>query len=352
MKDYQNVTNVNISTLTILKVVLVFVALYFLFLVRDVIAVLFVSLILASALNPWIDWLQTKKIPRVVGMILIYTFLFLAIGLILYLIVPPIIEQVGELSENFPVYFEKIISGFSVIREYSIQYGILDNVKESVRAAIANLQGAASGVFSTVSGIFGGVISFFLVLVITFYMVVEENAVKKIVWSIAPDQHQPYLMQLINRMQNKIGLWLRGQLILSIIIFTLTFIGLSILGVKYALTLALIAGLTEFVPYLGPVLAAIPAVFLAFTQSPMLGFLVIILYLVIQFVENNIIVPKLMQKVVGLNPIISIVVLLIGFNLGGIVGAILAIPVTTALSVFVKDVFEKRAQEKEIEERV
>jgi predicted PurR-regulated permease PerM len=149
-------------------------------------------------------------------------------------------------------------------------------------------------------------------------------------------------MQLVNRMQGKIGLWIRGQLILSLIIFSLTFLGLSILGVNYALVLALIAGLTEFVPYLGPTIAAIPAIFLAFTQSPMLALFVLALYYIIQMVENHIIVPKLMQKVVGLNPVISIMVLLVGFKLAGILGAILAIPVVTIASVFLKDLFEKK----------
>jgi predicted PurR-regulated permease PerM len=163
---------------------------------------------------------------------------------------------------------------------------------------------------------------------------------KKLVWSVVPIRHQPYIMQLINRMQKKIGMWLRGQLILSLIIFALTYIGLLILGVKYALVLALIAGLTEFIPYLGPLLAAIPAVFLAFTQSPMLAVFVAVLYYVIQLTENNILVPKIMQKAVGLNPIVSIAVLLIGFQLAGVVGAILSIPVATAASVFFKDVLD------------
>ena len=165
---------------------------------------------------------------------------------------------------------------------------------------------------------------------------------KKVVWSIAPPKYQMYIMGLINRMQQKIGLWLRGQLILSLIIFFLTFIGLSILGVKYALVLALIAGMTEFVPYLGPIFASIPAIFLAFTQSPMLGLFVAILYYIIQLTENNIIVPKLMQKVVGLNPIVSIAVLLIGFEVAGIAGAVLSIPVATAVNVFLTDILENK----------
>ena len=336
---------INITVLSVIKILLVFVLFYFLFLVRDILAILFVALILASAVDPWVDKMQEKKIPRLVSILFIYIIMFLVIGTTLYLIIPPIIKQMGELTNNFPAIFEKVISGFELLKEYTAQHGILDNVRQGLGTISSNLQNAAGGIFSTVTGIFGSIFTFFLVLVMTFYMVVEENAIKKIIWSVVPKDHQVYTMNLINRMQKKVGLWLRGQLILSLIIFSLTFIGLSILGVEYALVLALVAGLTEFVPYLGPLLAAIPAVFLALTQSPMLALFVIVLYYVIQMVENNIIVPKLMQKVVGLNPIISIAVLLIGFKIAGVVGAILAIPVATAVSVFIKDIFDKNKNE-------
>jgi predicted PurR-regulated permease PerM len=328
---------------------------FFLYLIREILAILFVALILYSAVNPWVDWMAERKIPRAFGILIIYIFLFSFIGTVIVLLIPPIIEQITAIKDNFPAIVDKLVSGFSVFKEYSVEFGILDEVKNNLSAFSANLQTAASGIFSTVTNIFGGVVTFFLTLVIAFYMVVEENAMKKIIWSIVPTQHQVYVMQLINRMQQKVGLWLRGQIILSFIIFALTYIALSIVHLvtgqmEYALVLALLAGLTEFVPYLGPILAAIPAVFLALTQSPILALIIIAIYYVIQWMENNIIVPKLMQKVTGLNPIVSIAVLLIGFKIGGIIGAVMAIPVATALSVFVNDIFERSAKENKSEE--
>lgn len=339
--------SINITTSTIIKFFLVMILIYFFYIIKDIIIILFVALIFSSALDPWVDWMQSKKIPRAVGVLLIYLMLFILISLSIYLIIPPIAEQVGELAAKSPQYLERIISGMSSLKEYSIEHGIINEIKSSLGAISNNLQKAAGGVFSTLTNVFGGIVSFFLVLVITFYMVVEENAIKKLVWSLAPEKHQTYIMQLINRMQKKIGLWLRGQLILSLIIFLLTYLGLSILHVEFALVLALIAGITEFVPYIGPIFGAIPAVFLAFTQSPTLAVFVVALYFIIQQTENHILVPKIMEKTVGLNPIISISVLLIGFKVAGIAGAILSIPVATAVSVFVKDVFdEKDAREK------
>ncbi len=337
--------NINITTGTILKILLIFLLLYFMYLIKDILAILFASLILASALDPWVDWMGERKIPRSLGVLLIYLVSLGVIALALFLIIPPIAMEVRELANNFPYYFDKIISEASSLKEISARYGILDNIKESLGSLNSNLEKAAGGVFSTVSGIFGGIFSFFLILVMTFYMAVEENAMKKLVWSIAPAKHQPYIMQLINRMQKKIGLWLRGQLVLNFIIFAMTYVGLLILGVKYALVLALIAGITETIPYLGPILGAVPAIFLSFTQSPMLALFVAALYYIIQFVEAHILVPKVMQKAIGLNPIVSIAVLLIGFQVAGVVGAIMSIPVATAASVFIKDVFDHKEGE-------
>ncbi len=337
----------NIASITVIKIILIFVLFYFLFVIREILAILFISLVLASAIDPWVDWFQAKKMPRAVGVIIIYLLLFSMFATAIYLLIPPIVAQTNQLIDSFPNIFEKILSGFSSLKEYSLKHGILDNLREQFGSVSSNLQKAAGSVFSTIAGLFGGIVTFFLVLVITFYMAVEENALKKIVWSLAPPKYQVYIMGLVNRMQKKIGLWLRGQLLLSLIIFSLTYIGLLIMGVDYALVLAFVAGLTEFVPYLGPMLAAIPAIFLSFTQSPTLAVFVAVLYYIIQLTENNLIVPKLMQKVVGLNPIVSIAVLLIGLKVGGIAGAILSIPVATAVSVYVKDVFDNKVKSEE-----
>ncbi|KKR14520.1 MAG: hypothetical protein UT42_C0026G0005 [Candidatus Falkowbacteria bacterium GW2011_GWA2_39_24] len=337
---------INISTLTIVKIIVIGVILYFLYLISDVIALLFAALIFASAIDPWIDWMHNRKIPRGLGVLIIYLVLLAMVSLAVYLIIPPINHQITELSNNFPKYVDQASNVFFDLQNYADKHQWLDQMRTSLGSVNQSLQNATKGLFSTLFSIFGGIFAFFLVLVITFYMVVEEDAMKKLAWSMAPDKYQTYVLNLINRMQKKIGMWFRGQLLLCIIIFILTYVGLSILGVNYALILALIAGMTEIIPYVGPTLGAIPAVFLAFTQSPMLALFVLILYFVIQTVENNILVPKIMQKAVGLNPIVSISVLMIGFKISGIMGVILAIPVATAVSVIVKDLFNYHRQEK------
>ncbi len=335
---------INISFLTIAKILIALLLFFVLYIVRDILAVLFISLIFASALDPWVDWMQEKKIPRGVGVITIYLLLLGIIGSVVLLLIPPITTQITELTNSYPQITEKLSSGFALLKQYSLSDNPVENFLRTKDNLPPGLAKAAENIISSAIDVFGGIFTFFLILVVTFYMTVEEDSVKKVIWSIAPAKNQVYIMKLISRMQKKIGLWLRGQIILSLIIFILTYIGLSILGVQYALVLAMIAGLTEFIPYLGPMIAAIPAMFLAFTQGGGIFMAFVgILYYVIQLTENNIIVPKLMQKVVGLNPIVTLAVLMIGFKLAGIIGMVLSIPVATAINVFLKDLFDRKA---------
>jgi len=334
--------NINITSATIFKTVAIFALLYILYLISDILILFFVALVFSSALDPWVDWLKKKKIPRSVSVLVLYLAVFTALGLILYLIIPIIIKEVNDMSTNFPRYFESVYSKFSDLKDYSLKYGFLDKFKGSLDFISDYLSTTASGIFLTVTNIFGGIFSFVLILVLTFYMVVEESAMKKLVWSIVPAKHQPYAMQLINRVQIKMGHWLRGQLILGLALAVMAYLGLMILGINYALILAIMVGLFSFVPYMGAALGAIPAVFIAFTQAPLLSVFTIVLFYIIHFIEGNFLYPKIMEKAVGLNPIISILAMLAGFKLAGVIGAILSIPVTTALAIFIKDIFDGR----------
>ena len=334
---------INISTAAILKVIVFAAVLAFLFLIKEVIFIIFVALILASAFDPLVDWLQKRRIPRGLGILIIYVVVFAFISLAVILIVPPITKEVGQLSENFPMYYEKIMNG--VQNFTSVQTGTAqEQVQDGLKSLGSNLPQTISSLVATIFDIFGGLFSALLVLVITFYLTVQEEAMKSFIQALAPDKIQPYLMRLYSRIQLKMGLWLRGQIILSLVIFVLTFIGLTILGVPYALTLAFLAGLFEIVPFIGPLLASIPAIFFAFLQSPFMGLSVIILYFVIQELENHLIVPKIMSKAVGMNALVVILVILVGAKLGGIVGALLAIPVATGLNEFIKDLIEKKIE--------
>lgn len=344
--DRKKIT-IDISSLTLLKIILIIAALFFLYFVRDAILIIFVSLILASAFTPWLDWMQKHKVPRALGVLIIYLGLFSIIFGAIYLIIPPIIKEINELTKSFPFYYEKISANWQSFRAFSESHQWSNNIQSSLDGIQSSLGAAAGNIFTTIFSFFGGILSFLIILVLTFYMAVDDQAIKKAIRSVLPIGYQPYSMHLLNRIQEKIGLWLRGQILLSLIIFAISWAGLSILGVKYALVLAVFAGVTEIIPFLGPFIGALPAVFIAFTQSPVLGIITIVLYLVIQQAENYFLVPKVMQKAVGLNPIIIIIAMMVGAKLAGILGVLLAVPVATAISVIIRDIFRAKDEKED-----
>ncbi len=323
----------SISTASIVKIAILLLFFYFLYLTVNIILVLFVSFILFSALNPLVNKLHHYNIPRPAGVAILYLFLFVIIISVFILLAPIIISQVGDLIKIFPNYLDKAFANFSQLEEYSNKYGIKENIQNNLDVLSAGVGGGIKGIISVVAGIFGGFASFFIILVISFYMLIEKSFINSMAQNIIPLKYRKDFVKLSNKIKEKLGDWARAQMFLSLIIFVLTFTALSIFQIKYALVLALIAGLTEFIPYLGPIIGAIPAVFLSLFQSPASALIVIIIYVVIQQFENMVLVPQIMKKVVGINPIISIVALMAGFKIGGVFGAILAIPL--AISVIV-----------------
>ena len=342
---------VHISTRTILKILGILLAVYLLYLVSDILLILFVSLILAALIDPFADLLQSKKIPRAIAVIIIYLVLLGIITLAVVLLVPVIAKDLPLLVDNIGKFwvelqdnhiYQRILEGTQNIQSTLSGYGFGEGTSVS-QVSSGGVENTLSGVFSTITGFFGGLVSLVLTLVMTFYMVVQEDPLKKILRSILPDEYIPWCSQLMKKMRDKLGAWIRGQMVLSLIIGVLVFIGLSIMGIKYAAVLGLLAALFEFVPYIGPVFAAVPALFLALSYGGFVKLIfVAIMYIVVQQLENHLLVPKVMQKAVGLNPIISIVALLAGAKLAGILGALIAIPVATALSVVLQDVLEKK----------
>jgi predicted PurR-regulated permease PerM len=337
--------SINISWQGIIKIIVVLAAVYFLFLIKGVLAILFVAFLISSAINPAVVWLAKRKIPRVLSAIVLYLLVISAVALIVYFFVPPLAREVVDFSKNSPEYVSKLTSKLSFLDGYSDNSGSA-NLIDEVNTLGANWQGAAGKVFSSLVTFFGGIFSFILVLVLSFYMLMEDGALSKLILSVVPKENQKYALALAEKIENGVGRWLRGQLLLSLIIFTIIYVGLLIMGVKYALVLAIIAGLAEFIPYLGPFIAAIPAVLTSFIQAPVMVIAVVILYYLTQWLESHVLVPQVMGRIIGLNPIIIIAVMLTGFKLAGVVGVILAIPLAMTLNIIIGDIISVRAASK------
>ena len=341
---------VNISYESIIKFFIVlFILLFFIYL-RGIIFVVFLSMILALIMNPAVDKMQKKKIPRVAGAASLFLSAFVLIGLLFYIVAPPLAKEVGTLASNFPTYLENagldynMISSQDLIIDGSFDYKISEPFQNILFEASKGLKDITSNIVVGVLSLLGGILSAILMLVISFYLVVEKDGVEKFVQTIIPAESRPQALRIIKKVEVKLGKWFMGQLFLGFVVGLLSFIGLTILGVPYALVLAIIAGAMELIPYIGPTLSSIPAIIIAFTISPILAILVFALYFIIQQLENYLLVPKVMERSVGLHPVIIIIAMLIGGQIAGVLGIILAIPVTTIASIVLEDIYAHKEE--------
>jgi predicted PurR-regulated permease PerM len=269
------------------------------------------------------------------------------------LVVPPMLSELGDLLKTFAPTLQSWSGGsIDLANVWNGTFtNSLNQFLDTIRAS--GITDAISRIFAVGSSAFNVLVGVVIVLILVFYLVVEKTSIAKSVSTFSPAMYQPFVKQLAGKMRDKMGAWLRGQLALMLSIFVLTYIALLLLKIPYALVLAFLAGLLEIIPFAGPLLSSIPAVILAFALSPLHAALTAGAYIVVQQVEGNILVPKIMQKVTGLNPIISLLAILIGWRVGGIVGgqvggvlgAMLSIPLAMAISVFLGEVFKTSPDE-------
>lgn len=339
---------VDLSYESIIKFFIVLFALFAIVYLKGIIFIIFISIILALIMNPVVDRMQKKNIPRVAGAASLFLTAFIFFGLLVYIAAPPLAKELGALASHFPAYMKNIgldyavVSDQNLIIDSSFDYKISEPLQNILFEASKSLKDVTSNILFGILGFLGGILSAVLILVISFYLIVEENGVEKFVQTLVPVEYRNQALRIIKKVEIKLGKWFIGQLFLGFIIGLVTFIGLSIIGVPYALVLGIIAGVLELIPYIGPALSAIPAIAIAFTISPFLAAATLILYFLIQQLENYLIVPKVMEKSVGLHPVIIIIAMLIGGQFAGIMGIILAIPVTTIISIVLGDFYSHK----------
>jgi len=341
---------VEITTGFAIKAILFLLFLYTLFYLKDIVIIVLFSVVLASAIEPATTRLEKFHIPRVIALILIYLFVFAVLGFLLYLIIPTFVNELSNFASEVPSYFEdpnRLRSFFGFIPDLP-EYlsGFLGDTFGSLQEQIGFLKEKVGDFgddfFGGVSKIFGGAMSFILIIVLSFYLAVQKNGLENFIRVVTPTHYEKYILNLWNRSRRKIGLWLQGQILLGLLVGILVFLGLSILRVKYALSFALLAAVFEIIPIFGPILAAIPPVIVALIQNPTLGLVVIVLFIIIQQFENHLIYPLVVRKIVGIPPIMAILAIIIGGKLGGFFGVLLAIPLATVLKEFLDDIAEKK----------
>ncbi|MEQ1561185.1 MAG: AI-2E family transporter [Nitrospira sp.] len=350
--EYRDHTTISISAGTIVKTISIGLLFVALFILKELVLVLLMSIVVASAVEPGTQWFIRRGVPRLFSVILIYLSMAICLIGVVFFLLLPLLYQSSDFLRNSSTYFNvnsisDTIAGSDFLSSGSFS-GItssinLDTVISQINTIIT---GIYSDTFSTVAKVFGGILNFLLMIVISFYLAVEDDGVGKFLKAITTIKHEKYVVALWKRSQRKIGLWMQGQLILAIIIGMLVYLGLLITGVPNPLLLAVLAAAFEIIPLFGPILASIPAVLIAFVSGGLpLAVITIGLYIIVHQFENQLIYPLVVKKVVGVSPIVSIVALVAGFKLAGFVGVILAVPVASAIIEFVDD-FEKDKIEK------
>jgi predicted PurR-regulated permease PerM len=322
---------IEISHRTVIFTVLFLGLIWFLIQISSIILSIFVAVLLMTALNPLVDRLERLRLPRLLSIFLVYLVIVgLFVGGISSLL-PPLIEQSTNLGTKLPAIFDQAIVWFK-----DLGIGNLD--KQALSSQLSQLGALPGNIVLIIAAVFSNLISVFTVLVISFYLLLERKNMDNHLVGLFGEGNEQEARNFIDKLETRLGGWVRGELMLMTIIGVLTYIGLSLLGIPYALPLAILAGFLEIIPGIGPILSAIPGILLGLTISPVMAIAAAALYFLIQQIENTVIVPKVMQKATGINPLVTMISLAVGFKMAGVLGAILAVPIVIVLHVFVVEI--------------
>lgn len=305
-------TKLEISIKTIILTLLMLSAGWVIYMIQDILFLLFIAFLLMTAIHPFVLFLERFKIPRALGILLTYGIVFGFFGASLGSAIPALVLQSTKLAQEFPSFIARIIPYWNIdVSSFSQQ---IAPIGESV-------------VKVTLS-IFSNILTLVTVLVFAFYFLIERKHADIVIQSVVGEHISEQVMVVLRKIEARLGSWIRGELILMTSIGVLSFIGLSLLHVEYALP---VAGVSESIPMIGPTISAIPAILVALSTSPLLALSVIAMYVVVQQFENNVLVPFVMKKSVGFPPLVTILVLMIGGRFAELVGAVLGIPVALVI---------------------
>lgn len=314
---------IEISQKTIIFTFALMLSLWFLYQIRDIIVLLFIGFILMTAVNPLVKLAKKIKIPTIVVMLGVYFGLISLVSAVVASLAPAIVEQTKGLTLALPTYMHSLEN----ILNTQFDPNMIGNYVNAI----------PSNLLRIVAGAFSNIMSVLALFFMSYYLVLERPNLHKYLLRFFPkNEAEERAENLVVAVEKQVGGWVRGELFLMAIIGVMTYAGLFFLGVPFALPLAILAGFLEAVPNLGPTLAAIPAIIIGLTVSPVIAIGTLVMAIIIQQLENNLIVPKVMQSATGTKPLVTIIVLLIGFTLGGIAGAVLAMPIYLTIQTVYK----------------
>jgi len=327
----------DISWGTILKITFSFLCFYLIYLVRDILIWVIFALIISVLFNPAIDFLQKRKMPRNLSTILIYVSIFGIIGLLIYLTIPPFVSEIQQFLELFPQYFEKVsppLKGLGI--------EAFESFEAFIKAVQDWLVGASSSIFSAIAAIFGGIFSTITIFTLSIFLSFEEKGVERIIVLLSPNKYEAYILDLWQKTQTKVASWFGARILCCFLVGLMAWISCLILGIKYAISFGLLAGILDIIPIIGPVVAGVVIFIFTALDSWWKALLILIVFILIQQIEGNILTPIITRKFVGIPAVLVLISLMIGGKLWGILGAILVIPLTGGIYEFFRDFLEKR----------
>lgn len=342
----ENVT-ISISTGTIIKVIVAIIAFLGFFYVSDFIIALLVAVVLASTVEMPVRMMVRWGVPRAVAVISIFLSLLLLIAATVFVFLPPLADDLALFIKTLPSILESVrIFGKDLgLKDLSLALADIsrDISKGEILSILKTSLFGTKGFFATTTVVIGSLINLLLTFVLAFYLALEERGVQKFLQLIVPTNKEAYISDLWERAQKKIGLWIQGQLLLSLIVSILVYIPMLVLNIPYATLLAILAFVGELIPMVGLTLATIPALFLAWVHGgvSLLG-IVSLIYFIIAQLENHVLYPKVMNKMVGVPSVVVIIAIVVGAKLAGIWGVILAVPVASILMELADDVRKRK----------
>lgn len=321
---------IEISARTIIFAVFFLLFLKILWIVRDLLFSLFIAFIIMSAVKPVVVTLEKLRLPRPLSALLIFILFIFTFSYLFYWLLPPFVYEVASFFKNLPQILAILVPGlFPYLNLSSLSQYLPD---------------ATGQFFSLIKNIFTNAIFVISTIFFSFYFVIEEGFIKKLLIRFFEEKKAQQVSDIFDKVEERLRAWFWGELVLMGVVGLMTYIGLRLIGIRHAAFLAVVAGILEAVPNLGPTIATVPAILVAASQSYFLALSTLALYFIIQQLENNLIVPLVMRKAVGLNPIITLMALLIGGKIGGVLGVLLAIPVTVFLETVLMEVIKIRAK--------
>ncbi|CAN5679635.1 AI-2E family transporter [soil metagenome] len=339
-----SITPISITSGTFIRAIIIGAVAYALWTLRGIVLLVLTAVVIASAIEPGVAFLVRNRIPRVLSVLLMYLTVFGAFFGVVYFFLPPILADAQGILGVIPQYLDTI--KFPLNSLTTIDSGsAIANEAQSAFHTVLEFRGVFTGtsenVFGLVATIFGGIFSFGLVIVLSFYFAMQETGIDDFLRVITPAAQEEYVVGLWIRAKKKIGLWMQGQVLSSVIGGVLSYLGLLILGIPYAFLLAILTAAMMLIPVFGSVISAFPPIAFAYTAGGLpLALIVAGLYVIINQFESHIVHPLVVNKVVGIPPLLVILALIVGGELAGFLGILLAIPVAAALREFLND-FDK-----------